>query len=33
MSRDDDRAGAAALGGAGAFAVAGVTCLGVSFSF
>jgi hypothetical protein len=33
MSRDEDRAGAAALGGAGAFAVAGVTCLGVSFSF
>lgn len=33
MSRDEDRAGAAALGGAGAFAVAGATCLGVSFSF
>jgi hypothetical protein len=33
MSRDEDRLGAAALGGAGAFAVAGVTCLGVSFSF
>lgn len=33
MSRDEDRAGAAALGAGGAFAVAGVTCLGVSFSF
>lgn len=33
LSRDEDRLGAAAVGGAGAFAVAGVTCLGVSFSF
>lgn len=33
MSRDEDRVGAAALGAGGAFAVAGVTCLGVSFSF
>ncbi len=33
MSRDEDRVGAAALGGAGAFAVAGATCLGISFSF
>lgn len=33
MSRDQDRAGAATLGGAGAFAVAGATCLGVSFTF
>jgi hypothetical protein len=33
LSRDEDRLGAALAGGAGAFAVAGVTCLGVSFSF
>lgn len=33
LSRDEDRLGAAAVGGAGAFAVAGATCLGVSFSF
>ena len=32
-SRDEDRVGAAAVGAAAAFAVAGVTCLGVSFSF
>ncbi len=32
-SRDEDRLGAAGVGAAGAFAVAGVTCLGVSFSF
>lgn len=33
LSRDEDRLGSAVVGGAGAFAVAGVTCLGVSFSF
>jgi hypothetical protein len=33
LSRDEDRLGSALAGGAGAFAVAGVTCLGVSFSF
>jgi hypothetical protein len=33
LSRDEDRLGAALAGGAGAFAVAGATCLGVSFSF
>jgi hypothetical protein len=33
LSRDEDRLGAGLAGGAGAFAVAGVTCLGVSFSF
>ncbi len=33
LSRDEDRLGSALAGGAGAFAVAGATCLGVSFSF
>lgn len=32
-SRDEDRFGALAAGAGGAFAVAGVTCLGVSFRF
>ncbi|MCL4226564.1 MAG: hypothetical protein KJZ91_19035 [Myxococcales bacterium] len=33
LTRDEDRLGAAAIGASGAFAVAGVTCLGISFSF
>lgn len=33
LHRDEDRLGSAALGGAGAFTVAGATCLAVSFSF